>query len=195
MRFLKEGTAFFLIAMIPLNVIYIIKFISIYYTSLNYQFWLVLVIYLLFIIAGISLLCVFLKQEKKPLQNQLGEYWEIESAKDITGEQYLTQYSLFILMAFVMPETLPILDGLIMFVLQVAIWIIYVSNELFFINPLLNIIGYKTFKLECKLKKEYFSDKDLYKRTLYIFTKNENFIKSKCIHICHTDLNILIWRE
>ena len=195
MKFLKEGTAFFLIAMVPLNIIYIIKFVSIYYSCLTYQFWVVLSVYGLLIIIGCLFLFVFLKQDIKPVKNQLGEFWEIKSVTNITGEQYLTQYSLFILMAFVMPETLPILDGIIMFVLQLTIWIVYVSNEMFFINPLLNIIGYKTFKVECKLENSFKPDEEANMRTLYIFTKNMDITNLEHINMRHTDFNILIWRN
>ena len=70
----------------------------------------------------------------------------ITKAENITADYYFTYFSLFVISFFgVDPTTLE--DVLILAFLMVLIILVYISNDMFFVNPVLNIRGYKSFSI------------------------------------------------
>lgn len=83
----------------------------------------------------------FLSAYEKP-----SEKVTIECAENVTSDYYFTYFSLFILTFFTIDPTIWS-DIVILALLMIFIIWVYVSNEMWFINPVLNVIGYKSFKL------------------------------------------------
>ncbi len=106
----------------------------------------------------------------------------ILSGENITDQHFLGYFSLFVLFALQLELTL--VSGYILFVcIMIFIGIVYIKNSLFYINPLLNILGYNFYTIKYKLigNDDLREAKMFYKGTLefdkkyMIKIKNQNF--------------------
>ena len=70
----------------------------------------------------------------------------LKKAENITADYYFTYFSLFVISFFGVDPT-NLKDILIFgFLLILIIWV-YIANEMYFVNPVLNILGYKSFSI------------------------------------------------
>ena len=70
----------------------------------------------------------------------------LKKAENITVDYYFTYFSLFVISFFSVDPT-KLRDILIfVFLLILIIWV-YIANEMYFVNPVLNILGYKSFSI------------------------------------------------
>lgn len=101
---------------------------------------------------------------------------------NITDQHFLGYFSLFVL--FALQLDLSLVSGYCTFILiMIFIGIVYIKNSLFYINPLLNILGYNFYDITYTLEdgKEKRQTKMFYKGELkegtpyYINIKNDNF--------------------
>lgn len=104
---------------------------------------------------------------------------KIVSANDITHEHFLSYFSLFVLYALSFELTKPSMLT-ISFVIIVLIGIVYINNKMFYINPLLNILGFNFYEVECveneKPKKMTLFCKGTLENKIYtVKLLNENF--------------------
>ena len=67
-------------------------------------------------------------------------------AENITADYYFTYFSLFVISFFSVDPTVP-KDVLIFSFLMVLIIWVYIVNEMYFVNPVLNILRYKSFSI------------------------------------------------
>lgn len=113
-----------------------------------------------------------------------GESIEIEicTRKNITDEHFLGYFSLFVL--FALQLNLSLVSGYCLFVtIMVFIGIVYIKNSLYFINPLLNLLGYSFYEVIYKVegKEDERHAKIFHKGDLkvsakyYVNLKNDNF--------------------
>jgi hypothetical protein len=70
----------------------------------------------------------------------------LTKAVNITADYYFTYFSLFVISFFGVDPT-QYKDVLIFIFLMVLIIWVYIANEMFFVNPVLNIMGYKSFSI------------------------------------------------
>lgn len=84
----------------------------------------------------------FLKAEKLSKETVI-----VTKAENITADYYFTYFSLFVISFFSVDPT-EVKDILIFSFLMVLIVWVYVANEMYFVNPVLNIMGYKSFAIE-----------------------------------------------
>lgn len=70
----------------------------------------------------------------------------LTKAENITADYYFTYFSLFVISFFGVDPT-KLKDVLILSVLMVLIIWVYMANEMYFVNPVLNIVGYKAFSI------------------------------------------------
>lgn len=80
-------------------------------------------------------------------QEKSSENVKIKYAENITSEHYFTYLSVFVLTFFAVDPT-KLLDMVILCVLMVFIIIVYIKNEMWFDNPVLNLVGYKSYKIQ-----------------------------------------------
>ena len=106
----------------------------------------------------------------------------IITRSNITDQHFLGYFSLFVL--FAIQLDLSLVSGYCVFVLiMIFIGIVYIKNSLFYINPLLNILGYNFYDITYTIEgnKEQRQTKMFYKGELqegklyYINIKNDNF--------------------
>ena len=106
----------------------------------------------------------------------------IIAKSNITDQHFLGYFSLFVL--FALQLDLSLVSGYCTFVLiMIFIGIVYIKNSLFYINPLLNILGYNFYDITYTIEGEsqHKQTKMFYKGDLkegkpyYINIKNDNF--------------------
>lgn len=81
---------------------------------------------------------------------------QLESVKNKTAEYYLAYYSLFILALMGFSLVSPV-DLVILGLLIVILGIVYIKNDLFFINPTINIFKSYIYEVEYKQGEEIIS--------------------------------------
>ena len=148
MNFLKK-LMFFLIAFNPMYVILIVMSVIQIETSEEIEwsgFFLGFVIGLsiLSLLTLLAAIVYVFKSSKKTTEEV-----EILSAKNVTGNFFLEYFSLFGLLALSFDISNPymlIVLGLII----IMIGVVYISNNLYYINPLFNLLGYKFMNIKYK---------------------------------------------
>ena len=85
-------------------------------------------------------------------KNKAGKNIEIVSAQNITSEYYFTYFSLFVLSFFMIDPTdiEHLLDIIILCILLGLMTIVYMRNDMYFINPVLNILNYRSYLITYK---------------------------------------------
>lgn len=82
--------------------------------------------------------------------NTAGETVEIKSCQDITSDSYFSKYSLLVLTG----NSLPVFQNFVSLVIYslvfVTVGLIFISQEMYYLNPLLTLYGYKTVRVEGK---------------------------------------------
>ena len=73
----------------------------------------------------------------------------IISCKNITEKHFLGYFSLFVLFALTF-EIEYIAMAVVFVLILIMVGVVYVKNNLFYINPLLNIVGFSFYQLEFK---------------------------------------------
>lgn len=112
---------------------------------------------------------------------------EIVDCVNITDQHFLGYFSLFVF--FAIPLNLAYMSSYCVYVIVlVMIGIVYINNSLFYINPLLNLLGYKFFDITCK-------NRDGVMMKLKIFCRGEIIKGMRCEivikdnHFCFVDKN------
>ena len=114
--------------------------------------------------------------------NQKAIKVRIISVKNITENHFLGYFSLFVF--FAIPLDLSFVSAYCVYVLVlVMIGVVYISNSLYYINPLLNLLGYSFYdveyeEVESKKKgnvKLFCKQKLQSERVFWIKIKNEHF--------------------
>lgn len=109
---------------------------------------------------------------------------QIISKKNTTDQYFLGYFSLFVF--FAIPLDLSLVSAYCVYVLVlVMIGVVYINNSLYYINPLLNLLGYNFYDIEYRVEgeSELKTAKMFYKGNL----KNKNndcVINIKNEHLC-----------
>lgn len=108
---------------------------------------------------------------------------EIVSKKNITDQHFLGYFSLFVF--FAIPLDLSLVSAYCVYVLVlIMIGIVYINNSLYYINPLLNLLGFNFYDIEYKLlgndeiktAKFFFRGKFIAEnKTYWVNVKNKHF--------------------
>lgn len=136
----------FLSAFVPLFLLLVLKeFIEI--INQNWTFnvlnTLLIIILIIFSIYGVFSLLYTIKN----INSCKGKIVKIISKKNTTDQHFLGYFSLFVLFA-VSFEIEMFSMAIIFMLILVLIGIVYIKNDLYFINPLLNILGYSFYHVE-----------------------------------------------
>ena len=108
----------------------------------------------LFIIAGlIGIFCTIYKKDYKQI--------EIIEYKNITCENFFPYFPLFVLFAIAF-ELEFISMALIYLFIIIMVGIVYIKNNMYYINPFLNIIGFSTYEVTFKQNNAIITNKKLF---------------------------------
>ena len=70
----------------------------------------------------------------------------IQDAQNITDQHFLNYFSLFVLFALTFELTKPSMFMVSLFII-LFVGVVYVNNQMFYINPLLNLLGYNFYTI------------------------------------------------
>ncbi len=111
--------------------------------SWNKQNIIVISSFLIFLIITFIIAVIFVK---KPLRNDSCKVVLIE-VKNLTDSYFLGYFALFVMLD--LSFDLMSLESLIIpAILIIIIGVVYISNDLYYINPLFNLFGYKFFDIK-----------------------------------------------
>lgn len=113
----------------------------------KFSHWFVSSLIILFVVTLLFGLIFVYKPSKKTT-----EKIEILEVKNLTGNYFLEYFSLFGLLALSFDIENPyqlIILAIIMFLIAV----VYISNDLYYINPLYNLLGYKFMNIKYRREK------------------------------------------
>ncbi|MBO5395234.1 MAG: hypothetical protein J6A28_05005 [Clostridia bacterium] len=178
MKFLKN-ILLFLSAFVPMFVLILLKLIiDIINSNLTFNVLNTLNLCTLVILILTGICGLYWSTHEK----EAGKEIYILSAQNITDKHFFGYFSLFVL--FALQLDLSLISGYCTFVvIMFFIAVVYIKNALFYINPLLNILGYNFYDVTYQLREEgsehnakIFSKGVLLPKKKYVANiKNQNF--------------------
>ena len=104
-------------------------------------------------------------------QKRASEIVKLEDAENITDRNFFTYFSFFVV-AFISVDPVDpqkIIDLIILSLVLVTSVIVYIRNSLYFLNPVLNVLGYRSYRMTYR---RYHSDTLMSnKSTIDVFSK------------------------
>ena len=180
MNFLKN-LFLYISAFVPMYILIFVKLIveifndNLHFNVLNTLNFVTLL--LLIILGGAGLLWNIKFSNEKSVQI------EIVSKTNITDKHFLGYFSLFVF--FAIPLDLSLVSAYCVYVLVIVmIGIVYINNSLYYINPLLNLLGFNFYDIKYQEKgcEEEKSAKIFYRgkfitenKTYFVNVKNQHF--------------------
>ena len=141
----------------------------------------VLVALIVMILIGIVGLLVIINYKNKAYDKIV-----VLEKKNLTDQHFLNYFSLFVLLALTF-DLSKICFVCVFVVLQIFIGIVYIKNNIFYVNPLLNILGYSFYDIVYendsgeKMQQRIFYKGELdtgnSKYKLYVSNRNLNFLQ------------------
>lgn len=109
----------------------------------------------------------------------------ILSKKNLTDQHFLNYFSLFVLLALTF-DLSKVCFVCVFVLLQVFIGIVYIKNNIFYVNPLLNILGYSFYDI-------VYMDGEGSNKEMRIFYKGELQVNNKeyRLYVTNRNLNFL----
>ncbi len=106
----------------------------------------------------------------------------ITSKKNITDQHFLNYFSLFVLLALTF-DLSKICFVCVFVVILIFIGIVYIKNNIFYVNPLLNILGYSFYDIS-------YVDEDNREKEIRIFFRGTLDISSQKYELCVSNKNL-----
>lgn len=176
----------FISAFVPMYLLFLINLVVELINnnlSFNVTNTIVLVSLIVLILLGvIGLLIIINKKEEKSYTIQ------VISKKNLTDQHFLNYFSLFVLLALTF-DLSKICFICVLVVILYFIGVVYVKNNIFYVNPLLNIMGYSFYDITYKDRNNEVQELRIFfkgelqtgdhKYKLTITKKNLNFLEKK----------------
>ncbi len=169
----------FISAFVPMFIVFLVTVIFEIINQnmrLNITNSLVLIVLSLLILIGVIGLIVIINCKNK-------NYTTIKliSKKNITDQHFLNYFSLFVLLALTFDfSKISYLIALIIILIFIAI--VYIKNNIYYVNPLLNLLGYSFYDIVYEEKSE--------RKELRIFFKGELKVSGKAYRLYSTSKNL-----
>lgn len=185
--------SYYMSSMILFNVFYIIKNLSLLFphkSGLPYgikEVFLLICIGLsgIFLIWGSIYTIVIMVNDYNPKPYENGIEYKFVTKQNITSTEFLGKFSLLVMTGLTI-GSVPLWWGLSLYLIfYIAIAIIFIRCDMFYLNPVITLLGYEIYKCECTLNRE--------KKNLYFIVKGidlnsktsirSTFTKSKIIRL------------
>lgn len=153
----------FISAFVPMYILFLINLIveiindNLHFNIVNTCVLISLTILLLVGTIGLKIIISF--------KDISGEKIKIISKKNITDQHFLNYFSLFVLLALTF-DLSKICFVCVLVIILIFIGVVYVKNNIFYVNPLLNILGYSFYDI-------IYIDKSNEEKEVRIFYKGE----------------------
>jgi len=107
---------------------------------------------------------------------------KITSKQNLTDQHFLGYFSIFVLFALAF-ELTNLSMFLVSFIIIIFVGIVYINNEMFYINPFLNVLGFNFFEIKYKKigEEKEISSKMFYRgepqigKVYFLKKENDNF--------------------
>ena len=184
-----EKILYYLVTACAMNLIFFLRMLPEYIINKEVQpslltYILCGLIGLLFLLGILSSILLSIRATKFT-EKSLGCEYRVVELENQTGLQYFTHFSLLFLTAFSIPYTCILLDFVFIILIHFFLGFIYIKENLYYINPILNIYGYRTYKCECKNVK---TNKD---KTIYVLARKYEIKKDLIIKIKSSKQDII----
>ncbi|MBE7082290.1 MAG: hypothetical protein E7378_01235 [Clostridiales bacterium] len=140
-----KSIGLFLSSFAPLFVLLILK-ILIEIINQNWSFNFLNCTLLVILISAMTFGIITLFKTVKSLKATKGQRVKVTTKQNLTDQHFLGYFSLFVLFA-VSFEIEMYSMAIIFFVVMFMIGVVYIKNDMYYINPLLNIFGYSFYKV------------------------------------------------
>ena len=175
----------FVSAFVPMYILFLINLIvEIMNNNLTWNVTntCVLVALIILTLIGTIGLLVILKFNQKTYKTI-----KVLSKKNITDQHFLNYFSLFVLLALTF-DLSKLCFVSVFVVILIFIGIVYIKNNIFYVNPLLNILGYSFYDIE-------YTDGSVEPTQLRIFFKGTLDISKQKYELCVSNRNLNFLRK
>lgn len=175
----------FISAFVPMYILFLINLIvEILNNNLTWNVTntCVLVALIILMLIGTIGLLVILKFNQKTYRTI-----KVLSKKNITDQHFLNYFSLFVLLALTF-DLSKLCFVSVFVVILIFIGIVYIKNNIFYVNPLLNILGYSFYDIE-------YTDGSDEPKQLRIFFKGTLDISKQKYELCVSNRNLNFLRK
>lgn len=181
----KQKFIFFITSYIPMWLIFFIKVFIAYKENNCYKFIILTIIFIL-IIPSICCLKNILN-----CKSCASSPIFITSVKNIPID-YITNYFSLYLFPFFALEIENNINLIILFIIMILSAYLYVKNNIIYINPILNFLGYSIYEVEIKLN----SNTENKTQSSYLITKREIYeVPDKLLKIYKFEHNIYLEKK
>lgn len=174
----------FISAFVPMYILFLINLIvEIINNNLSWNITNTVVFLSLIVLMFVGLIGLFLIISKKDNDR---EEIRVLSKKNLTDQHFLNYFSLFVLLALTF-DLSKICFVCVFVVIVIFIGIVYIKNNIFYVNPLLNILGYSFYDIT-------YVGKDGKEKELRIFHRGE--LKTEYVYkLNHSKRNLNFLEE
>ncbi len=174
----------FISAFVPMYILFLINLIveiindNLSFNITNSCVLIGLLILLLIGSIGLALIIKFANKEYKEIK--------VVSKKNLTDQHFLNYFSLFVLLALTF-DLSKVCFVCVFVAIMIFIGIVYIKNNIFYVNPLLNILGYSFYDI-CYMENDE-------KKETRIFFKGNLEIDNKSYKLCVSNKNLNFLKE
>ena len=187
-----EKVSYYMSSMILFNVFYMIKKFSMIddYSKLfvenkveNVFSLICAIISLVFIFWGVIYTIILLIYNFNPLPYENGKKYKLLNVSNITSTEFLGKFSLLVMTGLTI-GSVPLWWGIIIYlVFYVVIGIMFVRCDIFYINPVVMLWGYRVYKCKCET-----TDKN---EIIYFVVKNKELKENDTVKATFTKKRII----
>lgn len=198
MREKINGIGNYFSCMILFNLIYLLSILSNALTCekniKNYGLYEILMLgFIIFFILGgvIYTIILFIKNDKEKNIATTGKKFKVISVKDLTGENYFSNFSLIVLTGLSLDKKINIYTIVIFLLIEAALGLVYIKKKMFYMNPILALLNYSIF--ECTGKDDVTQIN--YEGEYYFITKRITISQDMVITYKNIDSHIIIIKD
>lgn len=170
----------FISAFVPMYILFEVNLIvEIINNNLHFNITNTCVLIVLFLLTAIGIIGLnrIIKNNHSPNEEVV-----VVSKKNLTDQHFLNYFSLFVLLALTF-DLSKICFICVFVIILIFIGIVYIKNNIFYVNPLLNILGYSFYDIE-------YIGKDGNKHEIRIFHKGKIELNDKTYKLTYSKRNL-----
>ncbi len=157
-----DGSGYYMSCMTLFNLIYFIKMIIdglFFPENINWKSWIYYIDFftfctsiILFLMGVIFTIIIIKRDDSIQTQNTLGREVTVSELKDLTGQNYFTNYSLLVLTGLSLPTNKNVYSLILYFLVLITLGIVYIKKDLIYINPAMALFNFSVYA--CRNKQD-----------------------------------------
>lgn len=143
---LIQKIGLFISSFVPLFILIILKeFVEILNGNLSFNFLNSFIIIFLILLVFYGIFSCF--KTKKEIEESESKIIKITFKQNVTDQHFLGYFSLFVLFAVTFEIEMYCM-ACVFFVVLFFIGVVYIKNDMYYVNPLINLLGYSFYDVE-----------------------------------------------